>query len=1147
MRTLASALCAIAVVACGDNLAAPIDAGDNPPDGSASGPGTITTSINAPFIESGAFIVTLRRIDGSFGTLTATYATADGTATAGVDYEAAAGSVTWQDGDTSDKTFNVVIIPDLDIEMNETILLTIDGTQHTLTIIDDDRMAQAVVLTSDNRLVEFDPGAPTQPLSAVAITGVAANATLLGIDFRPASEELYALTSLGTLYTIDRATGAATLKSTLVADAADTSSPFTTLSGARFGMDFNPVADRLRVVSDTGQNLRINVDTGATTTDTAINGASSGYTAVAYTNSFGTACRTALYAIDPTTDRLLLQSPPNDGVTAAVGAGSIAFSAVHGFDIASNIAAESSAFAILDLGGAPVLTKVDLTTGSFSPQAALTLEPGERVVDLALTLVTGAVTQPAGELYALSATGRLVNFTQATPGKACSSNTISGISGGDTLVDLDFRPSTGALYVLAKSGTTGTLYTVDPTTGVGSNPVVLGVALAGTQFGMDFNPTGPVALRIVSDTGQNLRVTNVATGATVADGALNGAATGAASAGYTDSLLGAGTTTLYVIDTAADRLRIQSPPNAGTLVDVGPLGNDVTSTIGFDIDGQNNVAFAAVQVGASTTSNLHTLDLATGALSASLGTIAGGELVVGLTRAPRTLTMYGLTASNQLVTLSVTDPSMTTIIGTVSGLQGNEQLLGLDFRPSTGVLYALGSTGRIYSIAPSTAAASHVSTLTADASDSSSPFTALGGTSVGFDFNPTTVVALRVVSDTNENLRIPNVLTGATFTDTDLNRTAPAYSISAVAYSNNIVGATTTALFGLDDTTDRLVAIAPPNAGIVREIGALGMDVGPAAAFEIVSATTAIAVFQALTAPTLVTIDLTTGSATSVGTVNAGGILAMSAPINATAPAADSTVFAITTSGNLISFPRDAPGSVTTVGPIVGPLVTEVIVGLDARPDAGGALWLLTRTLTGIGRLYTVNTSTGVATFVTDLVADASDTTSPYTVLPLAPLGMDFNPTGTVPLRLIASDGTNLRVANLTTGATFTDADLNVPEPDVVAAAYTNSFAGATATSLLVIDTAIGSLMRQDPPNAGTLVTIGALSPAATFTNTAAFDIAGGSNGIVFAALQRTIGNPLAPEAFSRLYRINLATGAATEIGSGIGGSPVRGLAIQIR
>ena len=65
----------------------------------------------------------------------------------------------------------------------------------------------------------------------------------------------------------------ATFKASLLAATGD-DNPYTALTGSQFGVDFNPVADRLRVPSDSGLNLRINADTGATTTDGTINRAS---------------------------------------------------------------------------------------------------------------------------------------------------------------------------------------------------------------------------------------------------------------------------------------------------------------------------------------------------------------------------------------------------------------------------------------------------------------------------------------------------------------------------------------------------------------------------------------------------------------------------------------------------------------------------------------------------------------------------------------------------------------------------------------------------------------------------------------------------------------------------------------------------------
>ena len=110
-------------------------------------------------------------------------------------------------------------------------------------------VADTYAMTSENRLVYFER-ASGRIRSSAEISGLAGGESILGVDFRPAGGELYALASTGKLYTVDPATGAATLKSTLAADAADMTSPYGGLQGDVFGVNFNPVADRLRVVSD---------------------------------------------------------------------------------------------------------------------------------------------------------------------------------------------------------------------------------------------------------------------------------------------------------------------------------------------------------------------------------------------------------------------------------------------------------------------------------------------------------------------------------------------------------------------------------------------------------------------------------------------------------------------------------------------------------------------------------------------------------------------------------------------------------------------------------------------------------------------------------------------------------------------------------
>jgi hypothetical protein len=113
------------------------------------------------------------------------------------------------------------------------------------------------VLTSGNRLLTVDSATPGTVTKTVPITGLQSGETLLGMDFRPATGQLYALGSTARIYLIDENTGVATVSSTLAADPADTTAPFAGLDGTRFGFDFNPTVDRLRVVSDTDQSLRM--------------------------------------------------------------------------------------------------------------------------------------------------------------------------------------------------------------------------------------------------------------------------------------------------------------------------------------------------------------------------------------------------------------------------------------------------------------------------------------------------------------------------------------------------------------------------------------------------------------------------------------------------------------------------------------------------------------------------------------------------------------------------------------------------------------------------------------------------------------------------------------------------------------------------
>src|SRR5688572_13918261 len=381
-------------------------------------------------------------------------------------------------------------------------------------------------LTSASRLVTFNRTAPAVR-TAVAITGLQSGEQLLGIDIRPGgspSGELYALGSTGRVYTINTSSGAATQKAVLAADSADATNPFTALDGTDFGVDFNPVVDRLRVVSNAGQNLRINVDSGATTTDELLTSiVSTGPSATAYTNSFAAACRTTLFYIDTSTDQLLTTTDPNAAALVPVGNLGVNAEAGSGYEILTAADGTNSAIAVLTVGGTTSLYTINQTTGAATATAPVTgLNSGETLRGITAASTTTTPTQAPGSVLALTESNKLISFNNASPQKLCTSTAISGLQNGENVLGIDVRPADGALYAL---GSTGRVYTIDPTTAAATmkstlvaNPADASdpfTALDGGDFGVDFNPV-PDLLRVVSNTGQNLRI-NVDSGATTTD------------------------------------------------------------------------------------------------------------------------------------------------------------------------------------------------------------------------------------------------------------------------------------------------------------------------------------------------------------------------------------------------------------------------------------------------------------------------------------------------------------------------------------------------------------------------------------------------------------------------------------------------------
>jgi hypothetical protein len=232
------------------------------------------------------------------------------------------------------------------------------------------------------------------------ITGLADGEFLVGVDFRPSNGLLYGVgkiggdpMALGQLYTIDVDSGAATAVGMRLIP----------LNDNAFGVDFNPVPDLLRIVSDLGQNIRIRPADGTVAgTDTGLAYAAAGdpnstrtprVVAVAYTNpDTDLQTNTVLHDLDVNRaadadpgrvgDVLAIQVPPNGGVLNTVGRLGIDADDLAAFDIGPDN--EALAAILLDGSEASRLYFVDLASGDATNLGRI--GKGEQAVGLAIQL-----------------------------------------------------------------------------------------------------------------------------------------------------------------------------------------------------------------------------------------------------------------------------------------------------------------------------------------------------------------------------------------------------------------------------------------------------------------------------------------------------------------------------------------------------------------------------------------------------------------------------------------------------------------------------------------------------------------------------------------------------------------------------------------
>jgi Domain of unknown function (DUF4394) len=237
-------------------------------------------------------------------------------------------------------------------------------------------------------------------------------------------------------------------------------------------------------------------------------------------------------------------------------------------------------------------------------------------------------------LFATDSAGNLLRFKANSP-EAAPSKQITGLPAGVVLKGIDFRPATGDLYAL---GSDKVVYRVNPWTAiaVAEGPAFESTpsALNGDRIGFDFNPTVD-KIRVTSDADDNIRLGPDPGSLLAKDTSLTPASVTVVGSAYTNSSFVAfanrpTATMLFALDVGAkpDRIWLQNPANAGTLMSPVSLDVDLGTDAGFDIAGANNVGYVAGTPESQSGARLYQVDVASGP-TRQLGRIRGNVTITG--------------------------------------------------------------------------------------------------------------------------------------------------------------------------------------------------------------------------------------------------------------------------------------------------------------------------------------------------------------------------------------------------------------------------------------------------------------------------------------------------------------------------------------
>ncbi len=395
----------------------------------------------------------------------------------------------------------------------------------------------------------------------------------------------------------------------------------------------------------------------------------------------------------------------------------------------------------------------------------------------------------------------------------------------------------GTLRYTGSGGTTNRRFTLTARGGtIESSGTGAGLAFSETTAGVQF-PIGDTGPRTLTLGGTNIQLNSIAS--PIADAAGDGSSpTSVVKTGTGTWVLGVQNSNVYTGSTSilGGKLIANTISSGGAPSSLGQSGDDAKNLV---IDGGTLVYNSQVNLQASTdrqftvgpngatieSSGVQGLRFtkATGAVALSgsnpsltlTGTSNGNLMSLQLSDPT---TGYALT-NNALIRFNAGNPELALQAVTVSGLTGGDTLQALDYRVSSGELYAIGvgsgGASRLYKFAvPAEGATSVAATLVGTLGVNLT-------TGVGFDFDPTTGDLRVVTKASQQNIRVGanGVVLG---TDSNLTYVGPTPvpGVAGIAYSNNVSGAASTTLYGIDSTARSLVTIDGAS-GLLTTVGLL--------------------------------------------------------------------------------------------------------------------------------------------------------------------------------------------------------------------------------------------------------------------------------------------------------------------------------------